>query len=81
MNRATQVLAEGLPPGIRKSYRALADYGKVPHTTFHRRACSESLVFFIRLNFRQESSLLFRVVSEDQLQTLLTVDAYAHWCS
>ena len=39
MDRASQVLAEGLPPGMPKSYRALADHGNVPHTTLHHRAC------------------------------------------
>ncbi|KAF2679035.1 hypothetical protein K458DRAFT_284234, partial [Lentithecium fluviatile CBS 122367] len=27
MDKASQVLAQGVPPGVRKSYRALADYG------------------------------------------------------
>jgi hypothetical protein len=29
MDRARQVLAQGVPPGVPKSYRALADHGNV----------------------------------------------------
>lgn len=35
MDRTSQVLAQGLPPDVFKSYRALADHGNVPHTTLH----------------------------------------------
>ena len=38
MDRASQVLAQGVPPGVPKSYRALADYGNVPCSTLHHRA-------------------------------------------
>jgi hypothetical protein len=38
MDRATQVLAQGVPPGVPRSYRALADHGKVPHSTLYYRA-------------------------------------------
>lgn len=38
MDRASQVLAQGVPPSVPKSYRALADHRKVPHTTLHHRA-------------------------------------------
>jgi hypothetical protein len=38
MDRASQVLAQGIPPGVSKSYRALADHGKVPRATLHHRA-------------------------------------------
>jgi hypothetical protein len=38
MDRASQVLAQGVPPGVPRSYRALADHGKVPHSTLHHRA-------------------------------------------
>ena len=38
MDRASQVLAQGVPPGVPNSYRALADHGKVPHTTLYHRA-------------------------------------------
>jgi hypothetical protein len=38
MDRASQVLAQGVPPGVPKSYRALADHGHVPHSTLHHRA-------------------------------------------
>ena len=38
MDRATQVLAQGVPPGVPNSYRALADHGNVPRSTLHHRA-------------------------------------------
>ena len=38
MDRASQVLAQGVPVGMPKSYRALADHGGVPHSTLHHRA-------------------------------------------
>jgi hypothetical protein len=38
MDRASQVLAQGAPPGVPHSYRALADHGDVPHTTLYHRA-------------------------------------------
>ena len=37
MDRASQVLAQGMPPGVPKSYRTLADYGQVPRSTLHYR--------------------------------------------
>jgi hypothetical protein len=30
MDRATKVVAQGVPPGVPRSYRALADHGHVP---------------------------------------------------
>src|SRR5271169_4404940 len=38
MDRASQVLAQGVPPGVPRSYRALADHGEVPRSTLHHRA-------------------------------------------
>jgi hypothetical protein len=38
MDRASQVLARGVPPGVPKSYRALADHSAVPRGTPHHRA-------------------------------------------
>jgi len=38
MDRASQVLAQGVPPGVPRSCRALADHGNVPHSTLHHRA-------------------------------------------
>jgi hypothetical protein len=38
MDRASQVLAQGVPPGVPRSYRALADHSNVPHSTLHHRA-------------------------------------------
>ena len=39
MDRASQVLAQGVPPSVPKSYRALADHhGNVSHSTLYHRA-------------------------------------------
>jgi hypothetical protein len=38
MDKASLLLAQGVPPGVPKSYRALADHGKVPRSTPHHRA-------------------------------------------
>jgi hypothetical protein len=38
MDKASRALAEGLPPGIPFSFRALADHSGVPHATLHRRS-------------------------------------------
>ena len=37
-DRASLALADGLPPGVPNSYRALADHSGVPHSTLHHRA-------------------------------------------
>jgi hypothetical protein len=39
MDRASQALAQGVPPGVPESYRALADHRNVPRSTLHHRAC------------------------------------------
>ena len=33
MDRASQVLAQDVPPGVPRSYHALADHSKVPYST------------------------------------------------
>ncbi|KAE8440324.1 hypothetical protein EG329_008777 [Mollisiaceae sp. DMI_Dod_QoI] len=38
MDRASQVLAQGVPPGVPRSYRARTDHGNLPHSTLHHRA-------------------------------------------
>jgi len=38
MDRASQVLVQGVLPGIPTSYRALADHSDVPRSTLHHRA-------------------------------------------
>jgi hypothetical protein len=38
MDRASQVLAQGVPPGVPRLYRALIDYGNIPCFTLHHRA-------------------------------------------
>jgi len=35
MDRASQVLAQGVPVGVPKLYRALADYSGVPYSTLY----------------------------------------------
>jgi hypothetical protein len=35
MDRASQVLAQGVPPGVPNSYRALEDHGNVPRSTLY----------------------------------------------
>ena len=37
MDKPSQVLAQGLPEGVRKSFRALADHSDVPRTTLQHR--------------------------------------------
>ncbi|KAH8814295.1 hypothetical protein F5882DRAFT_390162 [Hyaloscypha sp. PMI_1271] len=43
MDRASQVLVQGVPPGMPTSYRALADHSDVPRSTLHDR-CRSSVV-------------------------------------
>jgi hypothetical protein len=38
MERASQVLAHGLPPDVPRTYAALAERGDVPLSTLHHRA-------------------------------------------
>ena len=38
MDRASQVLAQGVPPGVPRLYPALADHGNVPYSILHHRA-------------------------------------------
>jgi hypothetical protein len=38
MDRASQALAQGIPPGVRNTYRALADHHNVPRSTLYDRA-------------------------------------------
>jgi hypothetical protein len=38
MDKASRVLAQGLPPAVPTSYRALADHGEVSRSTLHARA-------------------------------------------
>ena len=44
MDRASQALALGVPTGVSKSFRALADYRVVPRTTLqHRKRGRQSI--------------------------------------
>lgn len=44
MDRASQALAKGVPEGVPRSYRALADHSGVPHSTLqHRKAGRRSM--------------------------------------
>ena len=38
MDRASQVLAQDLPPGVRRTYSALAEHSDVARSTLHHRA-------------------------------------------
>jgi hypothetical protein len=38
MDKASQVLAQGPPTGVPRSYRAIADHSGVPRSTLHHRA-------------------------------------------
>jgi hypothetical protein len=42
MDRASQVLAQGVPPGVPKSYRALVDHSNVPRFTLHHRSTDDA---------------------------------------
>ena len=42
MDRASQVLAQGLPPDVPRTYAALAERGDVPLSTIHNRAHGRS---------------------------------------
>jgi hypothetical protein len=38
MDKASQVLGQGVPPGVPRLYRALVDYSNVPRSTLYHRA-------------------------------------------
>jgi len=38
MNKASQVLAQGVLVDVLKSYRALANHDEIPHSILHHRA-------------------------------------------
>src|SRR5215469_9836255 len=38
MDQASHVLTQGLPPGVRRTYAALAEHGQVALSTLHHRA-------------------------------------------
>jgi hypothetical protein len=44
MDGASQVLAQGLPPGVRKTYAALAERGDIALTTLWHRAYERSSI-------------------------------------
>jgi hypothetical protein len=44
MDRASQVLAQGVPPSVPRSYRALSDHSNVPYSTLHHRARGRPLI-------------------------------------
>jgi hypothetical protein len=44
MNKASQVLAQGPPIGVPRSYRAVADHSGVTRATLHHRACGRRSV-------------------------------------
>jgi hypothetical protein len=38
MDKASQILAKGVPPGVPPIFRFLAGHGEVPRSTLHHRA-------------------------------------------
>jgi hypothetical protein len=44
MDKAARVLAQGLPPAVPTSYRALADHGEIPRSTLYARAQGRRLI-------------------------------------
>src|SRR6266480_1492079 len=50
-DRASQVLAQGVPPGVPKSYRALVDHGGIP-----RVAKCLALLYIIVMYYQEGSS-------------------------
>jgi len=44
MDRASQVLAQGVPLGMSKSYRTLADYGQVSYSILYYCVSEQSLL-------------------------------------
>jgi len=43
MDRASQVLVQGLPPDMPRTYAALAEQGDVPLATLHHRAVTKNI--------------------------------------
>ena len=71
-DRASEVLVEGLPPFMTKSFRALADHGDVPCTTLqHRARGRKSLQDKARsqqyLDISEEKALVNFLVQQDAL--------------
>jgi len=72
MDKASQVLAQGVPPGVPKSFRALADHGDVPRTTLQhlargRRSIEEKAQSQHYLYPWEEKALVKYLVQQDAL--------------
>ncbi|KAH8751571.1 hypothetical protein BGZ57DRAFT_913446 [Hyaloscypha finlandica] len=48
MDRASQVLAQGVPPGVPKSYRTLADHSNIPHSMIWHDPAATRVVIAIK---------------------------------
>lgn len=53
VDRVGQILAQGVPPGVSRPYRALADHGNVSYSTLYYRTCgyfiqSSTIRFWLR---------------------------------
>ncbi|KAF2228464.1 hypothetical protein EV356DRAFT_436515, partial [Viridothelium virens] len=82
-DRASQLLAQGVPHGLPKSYRALADHGDVPRTTlqYHargRRSKEEKAQSQLYLFPWEEKALVEFLVHQDALGHSVQVK---HLCS
>jgi len=71
-DRASQVPVESVPPGIPKSFHALADHGDVPRTTLQhcargRRSIEEKAQSQHYLYLWQENGLVKCLVHQDAL--------------
>jgi hypothetical protein len=66
MDRASQVLAQGIPPGVPNSYRALADHGNVSCSTLYYRACRRRL-----REEKAQSQQYLTLLEEDVVVTFL----------
>ncbi|OCL00825.1 uncharacterized protein K441DRAFT_532005, partial [Cenococcum geophilum 1.58] len=73
------VLAQGVPPSVPKSYRALVDYRKVPYTTLHRakgqRSIEEKAKSQEYLNPYEDKAVIDFLL---QMSQAFTKPGYAH---
>ncbi|KAI9746367.1 MAG: hypothetical protein M1818_000079 [Claussenomyces sp. TS43310] len=85
MDRASQVLAQGVLPSVPTSYRALADhYGNVSHSTLHHRARGRPSreekaqgQQYLKLYEEEvivKNHLLKSILQEDRIQFLTTIN-------
>ncbi|KAE9367404.1 WD40 repeat-like protein [Stipitochalara longipes BDJ] len=58
MDRASQVLAQGVPPSAPRLYRTLTDHGNVPHSILHTLEGHSGSVNSIAFSHLHDSKLL-----------------------